>query len=686
MTPRVVAIVGMVVLATAGSGASARRQSPAPQPPQTPPVFRGGVDYVPVDVVVTDGRERPITDLTAGDFEILDGGKPQKIADFRFVNVPLTHRPAPTDAKTDMSTPLPPPADVASNAPASPDSRLFVLIVDDRHLVETVIIPVQRVMTEFIDNLSPNDQTAVLFVGRSDLSQNFTNDRTRLLKAVTNVRAAFGFGIGVYKDEQIEELPYARDVAWQLRNVAQVLANSNYARRAIVFVGAFSQLDPGAMLDSREYADYKILQLYMDDVFAAAKRSDVPIYTLDPRGIPNDGNAITPRNPHVYNARAARSPVTGALVMPPDLPTIVQAPTAVDTRRATIQDDHLSEIAINTGGRAFINRSDITGAIDEILTENGSFYELGYYPNPSIHDGKFHDIQVVVKRPGAHVRARQGYVAESAVAPPAKGLAETLDAAMGAGLDVSGLSMRAFAAPLAAGSRGMRTGVTIEVTYPMPPDGQRQIDDDLRVSVLALDPDGKVKASSTRPWHVSAQVPAEHSITFLVNDVLDLPSASFTLRIGAASRALAKTGTIQVPLDVPKPSKGPVQLSGLAIGLAGPPREPVVGANLLAGVVPFQPTPLRTFAPADTLRIYARLFLSSKVTADAAVRLTDDRGRVIVEQAIAAVPTDAGEHGESALETTMPLDRARPGEYVLRLDVRLSNGDTASRAIPLTIR
>src|SRR5690348_3473882 len=244
MTPKVVAIVGMVVLATVGSGASGRRQRPAHQPPQTPPVFRGGVDYVPVDVVVTDGRERPITDLTAGDFEILDGGKPQKIVDFRFVNVPLAHRAASAEAKTATPAPLPPPADVATNAPASPNSRLFVLIVDDRHLVETVIIPVQRVMTEFIDNLSPNDQTAVLFVGRSDLSQNFTNDHTRLLKAVSNVRGAFGFGIGVFSQEQIEELPYARDVAWELRNVAEVLANSSYARRAIVFVGAFSQLDP----------------------------------------------------------------------------------------------------------------------------------------------------------------------------------------------------------------------------------------------------------------------------------------------------------------------------------------------------------------------------------------------------------------------------------------------------------
>jgi VWFA-related protein len=683
MPRHVLCIVGLALLATVGSGAAALRQSQAPASPQTPPVFRGGVDYVPVDVVVTDGREQPIPDLTAADFEILDGGKAQKIADFRFVNVPITHRGAGTERKA--ATPPPPPADVATNAPATPNSRLFVLIVDDRHLVETVIVPVQRVMTEFIDNLSPNDQTAVLFVGRSDLSQNFTNDRTRLLKTVASVRAAFGFGIGVYGQEQVEELPYARDVAWQLRNVAEVLANSNYARRAIVFVGAFSQLDPGASLDTREFADYKIMQLFMDDVFTAAKRSDVPIYTLDPRGIPNDGNAITPRNPHIFQSQASRSPVTGALVIPSDTPKIVPAPLSVDQHRATIQDDHLAEMAINTGGRAFINRSDITGAIDEILTENGSFYELGYYPSPSIHDGKFHDIKVNVKRPGAHVRARQGYVAASAVAPPAKGLAETLGTAMGAGLNISGLSMRAFAAPLAASAKGMRTGITIEVTYPMPPESQRQIDDDLRVTVMALDPDGKVKVSSTRPWHVSAQVPAESTITFLVNDVIDLPSTGITLRIGAASRALGKTGTIQVPLDVPKPSKGSLQLSGLAIGFTGAPREPVVGAKLLDGVVPFQPTPLRTFAATDTLRVFARLFLSSKLSPTVTIRLTDAAGAVAREQAVPVVAADSDDRREAALDANLALNGLATGDYVLTLEAVTPNGDKASRAVPIAI-
>src|SRR6185312_3973082 len=146
----------------------------------------------------------------------------------------------------DLDQPTMAEADVATNAPPAPDSRAFVLIVDDLHLIPIVIPSVQKVMTEFIETLSPHDEVAILFAGHSDLSQNFTSDPARLLKTIKNVKAAFGFGIGVAGGEQLEELPYDRDVVWQMKNVAEALSHSTHARRAIVFVGAFSQLDPAA--------------------------------------------------------------------------------------------------------------------------------------------------------------------------------------------------------------------------------------------------------------------------------------------------------------------------------------------------------------------------------------------------------------------------------------------------------
>jgi hypothetical protein len=50
--------------------------APAPPPDQAQPqpTFRGGIDFVSVDVIVTDGKEAPVLVLTQADFEITEDG------------------------------------------------------------------------------------------------------------------------------------------------------------------------------------------------------------------------------------------------------------------------------------------------------------------------------------------------------------------------------------------------------------------------------------------------------------------------------------------------------------------------------------------------------------------------------------------------------------------------------------
>ena len=59
--------IGMAMLAATG-GLLARQQTQTP--PGTAAVFRAGVEYVSVDVVVTDKNDKPVTDLTKADFII----------------------------------------------------------------------------------------------------------------------------------------------------------------------------------------------------------------------------------------------------------------------------------------------------------------------------------------------------------------------------------------------------------------------------------------------------------------------------------------------------------------------------------------------------------------------------------------------------------------------------------------
>src|SRR5262245_14864328 len=95
---------GFAILALLSIGGHAQQQQPpAPQPPpaqpaqqppppadqpQPPPVFRAGINFVRVDVIVSDNKSgAQIADLKESDFDITEDGKPQKIETFRFVKL-----------------------------------------------------------------------------------------------------------------------------------------------------------------------------------------------------------------------------------------------------------------------------------------------------------------------------------------------------------------------------------------------------------------------------------------------------------------------------------------------------------------------------------------------------------------------------------------------------------------------
>src|SRR5687767_6137618 len=60
----------------------------ARQSQQGPPVVRGGIDLVQVDVSVLDKSRRPVRDLKATDFTLLEDGKPRPVAGFALVELP----------------------------------------------------------------------------------------------------------------------------------------------------------------------------------------------------------------------------------------------------------------------------------------------------------------------------------------------------------------------------------------------------------------------------------------------------------------------------------------------------------------------------------------------------------------------------------------------------------------------
>src|SRR5215210_2210336 len=76
-----------------GGAAQTQGQPQADQPATPPagaaqaPTFRGGIDFVRVDVIVSDKAGNPVADLKAADFEVTEDGKPQKVETFKLVEL-----------------------------------------------------------------------------------------------------------------------------------------------------------------------------------------------------------------------------------------------------------------------------------------------------------------------------------------------------------------------------------------------------------------------------------------------------------------------------------------------------------------------------------------------------------------------------------------------------------------------
>ncbi len=104
----------------------------------------------------------------------------------------------------------------------------------------------------------------------------------------------------------------------------------------------------------------------MQEILSAANRSNVTIHTLDPRGL--------------------RS----------------QAPS-----------DVLWRLSGETGGRAIVNTNSFDRGLDHVVDDASAYYLLAYAPTRGAADGKFHELQVRVRRKGLRVLARKGYWAPS---------------------------------------------------------------------------------------------------------------------------------------------------------------------------------------------------------------------------------------------------------------------------------
>jgi VWFA-related protein len=411
-----------------------------PQGDGQQPVFRGGIDFVRVDVIVSDRKAQPVTNLTQNDFEVLEDGKPVAIEQFKLIKVdgnPTPGGPPPKQIRNRNDEELEASRD---------DVRIFVFFMDDYHVRKANSMSVRTPLIRFIQQqLRPTDMIGIMYPLQPVSDVQLTRDHEKIANAINT----FDGRKFDYTPRNIVEQNYARystDQVERIRNdvvmgalqgLAVRLGSLREGRKSIIYVseGFTAMLPPqmrrmdasapanpietaaaaGVQDSSREITSewFGQMDVYsrLRDVYDVANRNNTAVYSLDPRGLA----------PFEYGFD--------------DIPFGPPPSFATDKRALQMTQDTLRVLSEETDGRAIVNRNTLEQGLADMMRDSSYYYLLGYTSKHTGADGKFHQISVKVKRSGMDVRARKGYWALTAadvekISKPAPEVAKPVQTAL----------------------------------------------------------------------------------------------------------------------------------------------------------------------------------------------------------------------------------------------------------------
>lgn len=229
-------------------------------------------------------------------------------------------------------------------APDADAGRLFVLLLDDVTIEPAMVLRVRDTAQRFARRMRPGDRVAVLRLSGGLLE--ITNDPARVQSRIGAFNQAGGL------------IPLDRLGAHLLATLAAIsrdLGEAPERRKTIVAIGSGWLLDtpippPQVAPDVR---------LEWTDAVRAMGRTDVAYYVIDPAGV----------------GRTATGGSGG--------------------------------FARDSGGHAFINTNDIEGAVDRILRDTETYYEILVKDPPFGRGAPLRELEVRSTRRDVTIRARR---------------------------------------------------------------------------------------------------------------------------------------------------------------------------------------------------------------------------------------------------------------------------------------
>jgi hypothetical protein len=452
-----------------------------------------------------------------------------------------------------------------------------------------------------------------------------------------------------------------------VRTLAESLAPVRGRRKAVVMFSEGFNYQLTEPFGMRSVTD--VLRATQDTLNSAA-RANVSFFTIDPRALVGAGDDFMQ--------------LTG-----PGMPNSATQVAIIDELRRT--QDSLRVLAEETGGFATVDANSLASAFDRIVDSNSRYYVLGYTPPDDAQNGRFHRIDVRVKRPGMNVIARRGYAtpraqtledrkrdearrrAREARRPDGDTTSSELRSVLESALQQRGVSISVHAAPFRNRDNEASVALAIEVDgnrLPLSPPGK------LEVSFYSVNDQGRSGAGVRKEIDLALKpdtVARVKSHGIRLNPRIALAPGRYQLRFGARESSGGQNGSVFYDLIVPDFRKEELAMSGLLLTSVAAQQTPTAEPDTQAAKqLPGAVTSRRDFPVGDTLAVYAEVYDNNPSRQprpiDVAVRLISAEGSDVFSATDSMSTTAA----PSNIYAQFKLEDLDPGSYLLRVEAKVS--------------
>ena len=407
---------------------------------QSAPIFRAGTTLVEFSIVATDERGQPVTDLKPSEISIVQNGKTQQVAFFRFEGAAFT-----SEASEPKREPIAP--GIFTNRieySPGPARNVTAIVIDTLNTLPEDQVAVKAQVMQYLRALAPNTRVAVYMLGSNlRILHDFTDDldalRARLathnIELNVQVMSAdelvrrqlqeaehFNDAVGDDTDQDAQseaerqaELSNVRgrmarpeeyfQEQLHLRRINQTVSSlealGNHlagipGRKNMVWIG-------GGLALLTQGAQDRWVNSYSSQVRTLAQRlatQGITVYPVQATGLQVGLLGTTTTAPGSSKGQAEKMQL--------------RPMTRENDLRIRSTMDLLADV---TGGRTFRNSNDLTAGVRAAATDMRGSYSVGFYV-PENSDNRWREFDVQVSRPGVRILHRKGYMALAPVKQP----------------------------------------------------------------------------------------------------------------------------------------------------------------------------------------------------------------------------------------------------------------------------